>query len=513
MTESDHRRSLRPKRLLANGAVTWFRIAGTTAAKLLTTPLLLNALGVEGYGTLAAATSSALVAGFLTSALQTTSLRAIALDNGNSQTSNQLFNAILGMHLTIGVALFLIGWALGDIAVTRLLVIPEHLRDSARVVLLVTVGAIAATTMLSPYEALLQSRERFGAFAVLELAQAALLVPICLCLARYDGDRLAIYAVAASGLSVMSVLTGALIALLSEPVGRPRVSLFFNFSIWRQHGAIFSWSLFGSLSSVGRSQGLIILINVIGGPSSSASFAIANQLQGAVRQVSGVIVTVMAPRVYKNDLLFGREVMTTTTLNACRLSALVSAAIAIPLISELPAVLNLWLGSSLPDVLSFTVLLVLSQVVDQTSAGIGLANLAVGRVGRFQFVAGVLSLAGIPLGYCAGIYFEGAVAVLWVVLANVFLVSVSRLLLMESSLQGITRKWAHLTLLPLVNASLAPLIFVIAMKYFFEDGAISLSLALGLILLIFAVSLFLLGLNSVERANIRSLICKKSSTK
>ncbi|MBD0413476.1 lipopolysaccharide biosynthesis protein [Oryzicola mucosus] len=495
-------------RILANSVVTWLQIVGVTLAKLLTTPFLLNALGAENFGSYAAATSIALLTSFLTGAMQATSLRAIALEAKDADSRGKLFNALLGLHLWTAVCVLLIGYSLGSWVVAHLLVVPEDVRSTVQVVFLITLGTAAFGTLLAPYEAYLQYKERFAVFAFLDLARSWLLVPVSYGLMYYDGQRMIIYATIMAASTILTNLVGMAVVLYDDPLTRPRPTQFFNPAAYRKHGAIFSWSLVGSLSAVARNQGLTVLMNVLGGPTASAAFAIGNQMQGALRQLASSIQVVLAPRVYSKEASGDRNEMVGAALAACRISTLVAVALAVPLVVEMPTVLLFWLGDMDPTIAFVARILILSQLVDQTSVGAGMANMAMGQVGRFQSIAGGLSLLVLPLGYGVGVLTGDFRDALGVSVIVVGIVVVARILLLQSRAPGIMRRWGIETLSRVAFASVPPTVIAIAVASLLPPSLSRLALTIAVTSAVFGVSAYWLGLSAKERAMLAGLVSR-----
>lgn len=448
-------------RIFRNGLIVWARIAGSTLATILTVRFVLSALGIEAFGVFAATVAIPLGLGFLTAAMQVNSQRALAMAGGIPGERQRIFNAILGLHLGVAAALVLSGAAIGQWMLNSVLVIPDSLGESARVVLVVTLAAAALGAVLSPYEALLQSDERFGVFALMDVLRAGSLLLASIWLGGFGGDRLAAYGWASAATTAGAALMGAVIASHRYAEARIRPRLLFDAGFCRRQMRLFSWTLFGSFSTVARNQGIVIVVNVFFGPVGSAAYGIGNQLQGALRQLSGAVATVLAPRIYRIEASGQRQRMIDASLASCRIATLVAIAFAIPLLAEVHALLGLWLGTPPPLTDIVVSLLVAGLLVDQLSAPVGTAHLAVGSIARYQLMCGLVAIAFVPVSYVAGRAGADLAFILAVLVLMSALITWLRIWLLESHSPGVSRSWLVSSVMPALAAA-APAALVAA---------------------------------------------------
>lgn len=440
-------------RVLQNGLIVWGRIAGTTLATILTTRFVLSALGIEAYGVFVATVAIPLALSFMTGAMQINSQRALAMVPTAPGSRQRVFNATLGLHLGVALVILLTGELAGGWVLRQVLVIPDPLLAPAERVLRLTFFAAALGAFLAPYEALLQADERFAIFAVLDVMRAVALMAASLWLMSHEGDRLVAYGWASALTSVSAAVLGALIAARSHPELRIRLGLFFDAEIFRTQTRLFSWTLFGSFSSVARNQGMAIVVNIFFGPIGSAAYAVGNQIQSALRQLSGAISSVLAPRIFRTEASGQRERMVTAALASCRLSSLVAMIFAVPLLAEIDMLLALWLGTPPQMAQIVAILLIAGFLIDQLSAPVGMAHLAVGSIARYQVVCGSLTIAFLPLAYVMGAEGAGLALILSLLAGITGILAWTRIALLEPHSPGAVGRWISNVVLPVLAAA------------------------------------------------------------
>lgn len=491
-------------RAFTNSALLWARIAGVTLAKLLTTSFLLSAFGVEGFGVFVTVSSTALLTGFITSAMQATSLRAIALETGGVDAERRLFSSLLGMHLWLSIGLLLLGLTLGTWAVDHVLSVPTSMEASARAAFLAFLWASVSGSFFAPFEAYFQSKERFGLFTFIELARSWLLVPISYWMVFYNGDRIATYALASSGLITSGLVIASSVSAYAYPATRPIIRHFFAFRTHFSHGSIFSWSLFGAIATVGRNQGLVVLLNVLGGPTASAAFAIGKQISGAVRQFSDSLRVVLIPRIYGREASGNRSGMISQMILACRVSTLVATALSLPLIFELPTILNIWLGQAEGLIIFVTTLLISNELVDQSSRGAGIASMAMGNIGRFQFVVGSLSLLALPIAFLVGRSTGDFRDALWVFFGSTITVVITRIAILEPLAPGVMRDWMNDTLLRLIGVAVPVIAILALVLHLLAPSLLRMGLTVSLSTVTCAFLTYWVGMKQEERYKLRA---------
>jgi O-antigen/teichoic acid export membrane protein len=469
---------------------------------------VLAALGVEAYGAFVATVAIPLALSFLTGAMQINSQRALAMAAAVPGNRQRIFNANLGLHLGVALVVLLAGQLAGGWVMRHVLVIPDPLLAQAEQVLKLTVAAAALGAFLAPYEALLQADERFAIFAILDVLRATALMAASLWLMSYEGERLVAYGWATALTTGGAALLGALFAARNHPELRIRFRLFFDAEIFSKQTRLFSWTLFGSASSVARNQGMVIVVNIFFGPVGSAAYGVGNQLLSALRQLSGAINTVLAPRIFRIEAHGQREQMVNAALASCRLSSLVAITFAVPLLAEIDMLLALWLGTPPQMAEIVAMLLIIGFLIDQLSAPLGMAHLAVGSIARYQLVCGSLTIAFLPLAYVMGA--EGAeLALILSLLAGMTgIVAWARVALLEPHSPGAISRWISNVVLPVLTATAPAAITALTIIALLPPEPVRLVLTAILSGAVLLASGVRFGLATEERAALATLLAR-----
>jgi O-antigen/teichoic acid export membrane protein len=492
-----------------NTLVLWARIAATMAATIFATRFALLALGVDAFGVYAAIASLPLMLGFLTGAMGAVTQRMLASGLAKEPSGmRRIFNASLGPHLAIALLIVAAGETLGVWLLENALSMPDELRGSARIALRISVAAAALGAFLAPYETLLQTRERFAPFAVLDIFRSLIVLIGSWMLLDYSGDRLLGYATVQAAAAASAMLIGSLIAAWQYPESRLRPLQMIDRSELRQRLGLFSWTIFGSLATIARIQGFVVLANVLFGPAASAALGVGNQLIGVLRQLSTAVSQAVTPKIYMIEAAGERSQMIGAALLACKYAGLIGAILAAPLMIELPTVLGLWLGSPPPGASEAIALLTIAFLLDQLSYSIGVAHLAIGRIALYQLVCGLVTIAALPLGYVAAKLGGGLPDALTALVATSGLVAVLRLFLLETHSPGAVRSWLRTTTAPVTFAFGAGLLAGLAVASLLEPSfarVIATTIASSAALL----AVTYVSLDTLEKTTLETLILRR----
>lgn len=492
-------------KVLFNTSVTWMRIVGVALAKLLTIRFLLDAFGTEGFGVFLAATSVALLTAMLTGAMQTTSLRAISLEAPRGVDMRGVFSNLFGMHVITAAVMLALGGVCGYLLINYVMVIPPELLEDANFAFFCIFSATVVGNIFSLYEVFLQSKERLEIFAVLDVLQAWMLVPVSFWLIYQDGDLIKIYAGIVAFLSVLGLWVVAFITMRDYPETRVKLSSLFNSEFMRHHGWIASWSLVGAISAVARHQGLVLLVNITGGPIANAIFGIANQIPSLLRQFASTFQLVLAPRIYGKEAVGDRDQMTAHVFAVCRLASILTLIVAIPIAVEMPNLLQLWLGDYEKIAVTVGLILLIALVIEQSAAGTGLAHLALGRVARFNIVAGGLSIMMLPTAYMITQFTGEFLHILYTLICFTGLVAATTMRLLYPEIKDPIKKWVSQTLIPISFFAAPPLLMAFIVTGIFDPSLGRLLLTIITSLITSIPSAFFLGLNQSERQQLKSV--------
>src|SRR5690606_32743104 len=166
------------------------------------------------------------------------------------------------------------------------------------------------------------------------------------------------------------------------------ISEYYSPKIIKELASFASWNLFGTLCSLGRNQGVAIILNLFYSTLVNAAYGIANQINAQMMFFSQTMMSAVRPQIMKSEGANDRARMIRLSLSANRLAFYLFSFFAIPLYIKMPVLLDLWLKDVPHYAVEFCRAIVLLTMANQINMGLMTAVQAIGNIKIYQFVAG-----------------------------------------------------------------------------------------------------------------------------
>lgn len=387
--------------MVLNTMVLYGRLAITMIVTLLSSRWVLLALGKEDFGiyNLVAGLLSMLMFLNLTMATASQRFLSFALGKGDRKLIEDTFYYSSMLHLLIGLVIIAGIESIGQILLHTMLQVPEGKLHLA-VFCLHSLSVSTFVTVISvPYNAVLISHENILFVAVVEIASAVLKLLSAVILLNFDGERLKLYAAFMTAIPILQVLVYRVYCHKHYEETHIRLRRIDDTNLFRQITSYAGWNLIGSVSSLLRTQGVSMLLNSFYGVAMNAAYGIASQVKGQLSNFSSSIVTATRPQIVKSEGQGNRKRVLALSATTSKIAFLLLSMLSVPLIVEMPYVLELWLKNVPEYTVSFTRLIILINLVFQLSIGISIPIESVGKIRQLQIWVGGLHFIVLPVGY------------------------------------------------------------------------------------------------------------------
>ena len=389
-------------RIAKNTVFVYVRLFVTIAAGLITSRLVLQALGVNDYGLYNVVGSVVALFSFITASLAGTTQRFINVELGRPDGDpGRIFNICNVIHICSALILFVLIEIIGIVYIQNWLNVAPGKEGDAMFVF--QVSAIAACLGISnvPFQSMLTAHERFRDQAAIDifftLTKLALVFVLLIC----SGNLLRIYALFMSITTVASFIIYRLYCRLwwKDTV---RWSPVRERGAYREALAFNNYNLLAASANMAKWQGSNVLINYFFGTAVNAGYGIANLATSYIEKFTGNIASAAAPQIIQSQS--GNDTERTHYLShtVTRLSLLIILCIFFTLAAEPDYLLRLWLGDRVPDgtVVFCTYTLILG-ILGTTTIGLVQVINASGKIKWFKIQFSVLYflalLVAIPL--------------------------------------------------------------------------------------------------------------------
>ena len=387
-------------RIARNTAIVYVRMAVTIVVGLITSRLVLQALGASDVGIYAAVGSAVALVSFITGALTATTVRFMNIEMGKAGgDTNRMFNICHVIHIGGALVLLLILETVGIWYIHHYLNVPPGKEADAMFVFQVSTLVACLGIANVPFQSLFTVHERFATIAVVDIVNALVKLGLVIGLLYWKGNGLRMYAV------LMSVTTW-ISFIVYHGLCHRRWPALIRWNPVRERKAyqevlVFNnYNLLSSASMIARSQGSNMLINAFFGTTVNAAYYYAATVQNYVNQFIANFDTAAAPQITQNVGADHAERSVALTERVCRICILLFLLLFFPLWSELDFILNLWLGAKIPE---GTVLMcrwtLLVAAASATSAGLTQLINAFGRIKWYKIEFSVLYLGCLLAGW------------------------------------------------------------------------------------------------------------------
>ena len=448
--------------IVRNFAYTFSRVGGEVVIGLLLTPLLIRGLGLDVFGLLVTIGASGMLLATATRAVQQSVARQLgySLGAGDEKQLRVAFSSAFVLQLAAASLLAFVAIVAAP-SLVGFLTVPEGLEDDARICFVLTVLQFSIAVFASPFSGSIIARQDLRLISLAELAIKVVTLLGAVAMLYWPGSKLIFFA------SVQLAAVAA-VNIVYIHVARSRYAetrTHFRGASLATMRSMLSFGTFAFIGVVGtqlRRNGITVFMNVAYGNVASAAYGIAVRLAALVTRIMGSVRTVILPAMTVNTGSSNRAVTTRLLSLSSMLAFCISLPVAMPILTDTRALLQLWLRIEVPDLaVVFTQLLVLSFLVRSVSQGHSLAMHADGRIGVLVVVGQGIVLTCVALFCVYAIRFD--VAAHWVLVGELLGIFLSGCVWQpywtRRQLLGSHASWLRYAVLPMAVVSASCLVF------------------------------------------------------
>ena len=369
-----------------------------TLVGLYTSRLVLYALGVADYGIYSVVGGLVAVASFLQWTLNGTIQRFLNISIGRQQEDElrRVFSSVVTIQIVLVIGVLLLAETAGLWFLNERMNIPEGRMEAANWVYQLSVAAFVIDMLSIPYDAAVIAHEKMSAFAGLSIARAAAGVIVAIVLLYVAQDRLMVYALL--GFMVSIAFRYVYIAYCKQhfkecafrriDVSRDTMGRLARFAFWSQ---------FGHMGFALHLKGMPLLVNLFFSVTVNAALSIAFMVHAQVRGFMGNFMTALKPQMVTCYATGDRQELHLLICRSSRIAFCLVLLMVVPLLSETPELLSLWLKEVPPYTVVFVRIILLTILADSFSMVMEIANAATGQVRAYGLWIMVIAVAHLSL--------------------------------------------------------------------------------------------------------------------
>lgn len=386
------------RRIAKNTVILYVRMAVSMAVSLYTSRVVLASLGAEDFGINNVVAGVVGMFSFLNASMSGATSRFLTFELGNGSLDSlaKTFGAAKTVHWGIALIVLLLAETFGFWFLNHRLVIPETRMFAANIVYQCCVISAMVSVTQVPYIASVLSHECMSVYAWIELSNTALRL-IAVLLLPLGGDKLILWGILT--LAVTTIVSLVYRIYCRRNFAEAHSRFCFEKKIVKPMLGFSGWDLYGNLSTVARTQGLNVLLNLFFGPIMNAAAGIATSVQGAVMALSGNLVVAMRPQLVKRYAAGEIRSMLKLLNDVERLAFILISTLTVPILLERDFILRLWLGNVPEFTSQICVFVLIFNIFANQSTILVSAIHATGKIFRPSFINGTLYLLVVPFSY------------------------------------------------------------------------------------------------------------------
>ena len=472
---------------------------------LYTSRVVLSTLGADDFGIYNVVGGIVVLFSFLTTSMTSSTQRFLNyyLGLNDDKKTAKVFNAAIYAHLTIFILVLLLSETIGLWFVCTQLNIPSDRNTAMIWVYQMSVLTTLMNIMVIPYRGAIIATEKMSIFAYLSIFETALKLIIVLLLQYIKTDRLIMYVILLCLVSIINLIIYIIIC------NNKFIFCKFHFSIdkkqYKDQMSFSVWYLFGGLSLVAAKQGANILINIFFNVTVNAAVGIANQVRSAIYGFITSFQTAFNPQIVKLYAINEYEKLLNLIYRSSKFSYFLLFILSFPVILFCEDILSIWLVEVPDYTVSFTQFVLLISFTEALSAPLWTAIGATGNVKWYQIIVSIIILFDIPFVYVAfKLGFNPTFAFIINLIISI-IAYIYRLIYIKKYVKYNLSAYFNNVIVPCIKVTVISLPIPLILR-FYNESLFSTILYVITTIIISIISIYIIGLDKVERTFINSEI-------
>lgn len=495
------------QRVFINTFAQYTRTIINMLLSLYTVRVVLLTLGNSDYGiyTLIAGVVSML--SFITNSLVVTTQRFVSYYQGQGviEKVKDVFNNSLILHIIIGLLVVSVLEILTPFLFDGFLNIPEERISAAKLVYQFVVIILLFTFSAAPFRALLVSHENIVYISIVDILDGILKVILVTIMTFMPFDKLVFYSIAMLAIQICNFLLLSVYCKLKyEECCYPSISRF-DQKYLKELTSFAGWSLYSTGCIVGRQQGIAIVLNKVFGAVINAAYGIGFQIAGYTNFLSSALVNAISPQIIKAEGAGDRKRALWLSNVASKFIFFLLSAICIPCMFEINNILTWWLKQVPEHADMFCIMVMLTLLADSLSVGLMYINQAIGKIGLYTLVMSTPKLLTLLFVVIALHWDMSLTSVAMIYVGIELFCSILRVpFIHRTAGLNIGDFLKNVIAREIVPVAICALSCLVITKYL--DFQYRFILTVGASMIIYGISIYLVGMNQQERNIINGLL-------
>jgi O-antigen/teichoic acid export membrane protein len=387
------------RRIAKNTLMLYFRQILILLVNLYAVRVVLNTLGAEDYGIYTVVAGVITMFSSLSGSISSASQRYFAFEigRGNYEQLKKIFSICLTIYILIGVVIVLLAETAGFWFMNHKLVIPENRMNAARWIYQFALVSFLLTMITIPYMASIIAHEDMTIYAYISIVEAVLKLCIIFFLRLFSIDKLVLYGILLCVVTFINTTIYRTICI--KKYKECRFIFYFNYKSFRQLINFIGWDMLVNISWVLKKQGVDVLLNMFFGPVMNTARSIADRIDNTINSFVYNLTMAMGPSIVKTCAAKKYDDMFVLVFRNAKFGYFLLLIISMPIIWELPYILELWLKNIPEYTVIFARLILLNILVGSITRPLEVAVKATGDIKSFGILQSSIIFLNLPISY------------------------------------------------------------------------------------------------------------------
>lgn len=393
-------------RVLKNTISLYFRMIILTVISLFTVRIVLNSLGAADYGLYNVVAGFISMFNFISGTLTIASQRFFSIEIGKDDWDgvNKYFSVNFTLYLAFCILIVLFAETVGLWFVKNKMVIASERMSAAVIVYQFSVITFIIGIIVSPHLALLIADENLPVYSFVSIFEGVFKIVVAYLLYITTKDKLVVYGFLLFLVSI--IINGFYFIYTKLKYKKIHFYIVKDKSAYKEVFGFLNWNMIGALASVGKGQGLNIVINLLFGTVVNAARGIAFQINNVVSSFSMNFMKAIDPQITKSYASGDKQRFFNISCSASKISFFLLFIISMPLMTNMEYILRLWLKNVPEYTVMFAKLALIDALIMSLTDPISTGIQAIGKLKWYQIIVGGLFLLNVPVSYIILKFFQ-----------------------------------------------------------------------------------------------------------
>ena len=386
-------------RILKNTVMLYIRMAVIMLVSLYTSRVVLDALGIQDYGIYNIVGGVVISLSFISNSLVSSTQRFLSYEIGLKEKGDvsKVFSMSLNIHFIYLIITLILFETIGLYLLNNILSIPNDRLYAANCVYQFSVFTFCSNLVRIPYNAMIISFEEMKIYAILSVIEAILRLFVVLILIWFP-DKLIAYGIL---MFVVTMISNLCYVFYCRIKFRTDCSYYYNYNptLFRRMIGFSGWNLVGGATGMAVNEGPNYFMNIFLGVTVNASMGIAKQVSAAVYTFTSNFQTAFNPMIVKTYAQNNYNYLCNLIIKTSQLSYYLLLVFAIPIVIFSSDIFQIWLVEVPEYAVSFSILLIISQLISALGSPMWMAVHAIGNIRNYQLTISFINLLILPISW------------------------------------------------------------------------------------------------------------------